>query len=63
MSAMIDAWIEAAVQAGHGLNADFNGARQVGFGSHQPHEPLTMTPATVVDLRALTLAPRGRRVA
>jgi choline dehydrogenase-like flavoprotein len=35
MSPMIDAWIEAAAQAGHKLNADFNGVRQLGFGCYQ----------------------------
>jgi choline dehydrogenase len=35
MSPMVDAWVEAAVRAGHGLNADFNGAAQTGFGRYQ----------------------------
>jgi choline dehydrogenase len=30
-----DAWIEAGVQAGHGRNPDFNGARAEGLGAYQ----------------------------
>ena len=35
MTPVIDAVIEAAVEAGHELNADFNGASQLGFGRYQ----------------------------
>ncbi|HEY2577199.1 MAG TPA: GMC family oxidoreductase N-terminal domain-containing protein [Streptosporangiaceae bacterium] len=34
-SPVVDAFIEAAVQAGHVHNADFNGATQTGVGRHQ----------------------------
>jgi choline dehydrogenase-like flavoprotein len=34
-SSVVDAFIEAAVQAGHAYNADFNGAVQAGVGRHQ----------------------------
>ena len=35
MSRVVDAWVEAAVEAGHGVNPDFNGAEQLGFGRFQ----------------------------
>ncbi|MGH3780065.1 MAG: GMC family oxidoreductase [Pseudonocardiaceae bacterium] len=35
MSRVVDAYIEAAVEAGYPFNADFNGAAQLGVGRHQ----------------------------
>jgi choline dehydrogenase len=35
MSRVVDAYVEAAVEAGHPFNADFNGAAQLGVGRHQ----------------------------
>src|SRR5437660_1679963 len=35
MSRVVDAYVEAAVEAGHPSNADFNGAAQLGVGRHQ----------------------------
>jgi choline dehydrogenase len=35
LSPMVDAWIEAALEAGHDFNPDFNGVAQLGFGRYQ----------------------------
>jgi choline dehydrogenase len=35
MSHVVDAYVEAAVEAGHAFNADFNGVTQLGFGRYQ----------------------------
>ena len=35
MSRVVDAYVEAAVEAGYPFNADFNGAAQLGVGRHQ----------------------------
>lgn len=39
---LLDGWVEAAAQAGHPLNADFNGLTQDGVGRHQMTQPRGM---------------------
>lgn len=51
------AWIEAGVQAGHGRNPDFNGARTEGLGAYQ----LTLRGRWRCDAATAFLAPARRR--
>ena len=46
MSPVADAFIEAAAQAGHERNPDFNGARQEGFGRYQVTQEKGMRAST-----------------
>lgn len=46
MNPVIDAFVEAAVQAGHERNPDFNGARQEGFGRFQTTQDNGMRAST-----------------
>jgi len=48
MNPVIDAFIEAAAQAGHERNSDFNGARQEGFGRFQTTQDKGMRASTSV---------------
>jgi choline dehydrogenase len=48
MNPVADAFVEAAVQAGHEKNPDFNGARQEGFGRYQTTQRDGMRASTSV---------------
>ncbi|XAY03942.1 putative GMC-type oxidoreductase [Paraconexibacter sp. AEG42_29] len=48
MNPVIDAFVEAAAQAGHEKNPDFNGARQEGFGRFQTTQENGMRASTSV---------------
>jgi choline dehydrogenase len=48
MNPIADAFVEAAVQAGHEKNPDFNGARQEGFGRYQTTQENGMRASTSV---------------
>ena len=48
MNPVADAFIEAAAQAGHERNPDFNGARQEGFGRYQVTQENGMRASTSV---------------
>ncbi|MEA2168845.1 MAG: choline dehydrogenase [Solirubrobacteraceae bacterium] len=48
MNPVADAFVEAAAQAGHEKNPDFNGARQEGFGRYQTTQDNGMRASTAV---------------
>lgn len=48
MNPIADAFVEAAAQAGHEKNPDFNGARQEGFGRYQTTQENGMRASTAV---------------
>lgn len=48
MNPVADAFVEAAAQAGHEKNPDFNGARQEGFGRYQTTQENGMRASTAV---------------
>jgi choline dehydrogenase-like flavoprotein len=48
MNPIVDAFVEAANQAGHEKNPDFNGARQEGFGRYQTTQDRGMRASTSV---------------
>jgi choline dehydrogenase len=49
MSPVADVFVEAAAQAGHERNPDFNGARQEGFGRYQTTQENGMRASTAVS--------------